>query len=149
MDYAALAEELLERMKNLRRAGFQRHLDDYLQGENFVLGYIALQEGVVLPGDISQEMGVSSARVAATLNKLEKKGLITRKINKDDRRQVLVEITAAGSKLALSMHESFLEHTTAFFQGLGEKDAKEYLRITGRLADIVAEHLSQTEGRGN
>ena len=137
MDYTVLAADLLERMRELRKAGFQRHLEGHLQGENFVLSYLALQQQYALPSNISKEMNVSTARVTATLNKLEKKGLITRKISTDDRRKVKVEITEKGRKRAESLHCAFLVHAAELLRRLGDDDAKEYLRITGKLAGII------------
>ena len=134
MDYTGLAAELLEKMQSLHKAKPHRLINEALQGGAFVLHYIALQGGDVLPGEISQEMGVSSARVAAALNGLEDKGLITRRIDKNDRRKILVGFTKKGKAYAERQHRAVTETAGKLLEMLGEEDATEYVRITGRLA---------------
>lgn len=140
MDYTELAAELLKKMQMLRKAKPQKNINEALQGESFALLYIALHGGDVLPGEISNEMEVSSARVATALNNLENKGLITRRIDKSDRRKILVSLTQEGKEIALKHHQEVLENAAKMLHLLGEHDAKEYVRITGRLAEIVPEH---------
>ena len=53
----------------------------------FVLTYISKHGGSVIPSEISNEMGISTARIAAALGSLESKGLITRRIDERDRRR--------------------------------------------------------------
>ena len=138
MDYPALAAELLGNMQSLRKAKAQKHIDESLHGEAFVLHYIANHDGDVLPGEIGGEMGVSSARIAVTLNGLESKGLITRHIDLSDRRKILVGITPEGKALAEKQQQAVLEGASKMLALLGEQDAKNYVRIVGRLSEIMS-----------
>lgn len=134
-----LAVELLENMKALFKAKTHQRINDSLCGEAFGLQYIAINGGSVLPGDISAEMNVSSARVAAALNSLENKGLITRRTDKNDRRKVIVEITPEG-RLHAENHWNYIVGGAKKFLGLlGENDAREYVRIMGRMKDVMPE----------
>ena len=135
MDYAELAETLIKKMHAFHKARSQKSIFGALQGEAFVLKYISLRDEGVLPGEISNEMDVSSARVAAALNKLEDKGFITRKIDKNDRRKILVEITQEGRRLAEKHQKVIVEEVADMLRYLGEDDAREYIRILGRLAE--------------
>ena len=96
MDYQALAREYMTIMHKMRKRKSEQQINDSLRGEQFVLGFIAHTEGSVIPSDISAAMGISTARIAAALNNLESKGLITRRIDMSDRRKILVELTEAG-----------------------------------------------------
>lgn len=137
MDYTELAVEWLEKMHTMRKGGPHRHIDESMQGEVFVMEYVARHGSDVLPGEISSQMNVSSARTAQTLNSLERKGLITRHIDKNDRRRILVNLTSEGKEFA-EKHQQFLIKCTAkLLSLLGEQDAKEYVRITGRLAELA------------
>ena len=140
MDYPALATKLLDSMQALHKARPQKHINESLHGGAFVLRYIALHGGEVLPGEISGEMGVSSARIAAALNSLESKGLITRRIDPNDRRKILVGITPEGTALAQEQQQAVIQGASKMLALLGEHDAKEYVRITGRLAEIMSAH---------
>jgi len=145
MDYVTLAEEFIERTQSLNKASTQKFIDKALKGESLVLQCIARHGREVLPGEIGVEINVSSARIAQTLNSMEEKGLIARRIDRDDRRRILVSLTEQGKGLA-EKHQRFMIDTIAKMLGLlGERDATEYVRITGRLAELVPESLEQAQ----
>ena len=137
MDYSALANELLEKTKSLRRAKPQKNMDVSMQGEAFVLHYLANRDEGVLPGEISNEMRVSSARIAQALNNIEKKGWITRRIDTQDRRRILVDLTPEGKAAAQRHRQAATDFAVKMLSMLGEHDAREYVRITGRLAEML------------
>jgi len=139
VDYSILAAEMLEKMLSLRKAKPQRSMDEAMQGEAFVLHYIASHGGEVLPGEIGSKMNVSSARIAQALNSIEKKGFITREIDTNDRRKIIVKLTPEGKSEAKKHYEKVIGHMTEMLAALGENDAKEYVRITGRLAETAQE----------
>ncbi len=138
MNYTELAAELLRGMFALSKSRPHKQVNRSMQGEPLVLQYIALQEGAVLPSEISSTMGISSARIAATLNSLESKGLITRRIDLSDRRRILVDLTPDGRVQAEKHYQMVLKNVAGMLSALGEHDAKEYVRIVGRLSTIIA-----------
>ena len=135
MDYDVLAGEFIKKIQQLGKAKLQKKITDCMRCEAFMLQYIALNEGHALPSQISDEMNLSTARVAAALNSLEHKNLITRSIDPRDRRRILVELSPSGRTLAREHARMLLEETTAMLRMLGERDAEEYVRITGKLAE--------------
>jgi len=139
MDYSELALELLNKMQSFHRATPQKYINEALQGEAFVLYCIDLYGDDVQPGSISHKMDVSSARMAAALNSLENKGFITRQIDLSDRRKVLIRLTPAGKEQAGRNRQKVMEAITQVLQFLGEQDAREYIRIMGRLAELNLE----------
>jgi len=138
-EHIQLAAELLGNMKELFRAQPHRHMSEALHGSTFALHFIAMHEGDVLPGQLCQEMCVSSARVATALNNLESKGMITRRMDPQDRRKILVTITPEGRAFAEQQYHAVVEGLACMLGLLGEQDAQEYVRITRRLADITAQ----------
>jgi DNA-binding MarR family transcriptional regulator len=140
MDYKDMASEFMQNMQKmhkLRQASPQKQIDESMRGEHFVLQFIAVHQGYVLPSEISNEMGISSARIAATLNGLERKGLITRQIDINDRRRILVDLTPKGKTLVKEHYQEAMEMITKMLSKLGEHDAREYVRIIGRLAEVA------------
>lgn len=135
MDYKNLAMEYMELMKKMRMRKAQKQLSDSMHGEHFVLFYISQHEGNVIPSDISNEMQITSARIAATLNSLESKGLIIRRIDAKDRRRILIDITDEGRKMVREHHKMIMGITVNMLEYLGEPDATELIRIMKRLAD--------------
>lgn len=133
VDYKEMALELIMYM---RMPGKMRQKSlSGVQSDIFVLMYIDYH-GDVLPKDISTAMEISTARVTVALNELEEEGLITREIDPGDRRRIIVKITDKGKGVALEERDTVLNRITTFLSELGEKDAKEYIRLMGRIAEI-------------
>ncbi|NLY08710.1 MAG: MarR family transcriptional regulator [Tissierellia bacterium] len=137
MDYLELANQFLHYMHIFKGYGHQKKIDETMQGETFVLLYIMRKRRMVLPSEISNEMNISSARVAAILNTLENKGFITRQIDQSDRRQILVDLTVAGKEVAEAHHKKVVSGTAKMLEFLGENDSGELVRIMGKLAEIA------------
>ena len=140
MIYDELAQSFMEIMYTLRSTEPPKVINESMRGEQFALQYIYQQKKQVLPSEICQYMHISSARVAATLNSLEKKGLITRQIDKNDRRRILVKLTPQGKEAAQSHQQQVLEKTSKMLKTLGEHDAQEFIRILEILARTMAKH---------
>ncbi|PWM44173.1 MAG: MarR family transcriptional regulator [Clostridiales bacterium] len=136
MDYIDLASEFLQKMFLLRKSGPHRQINESMQGESFVLKYMFRQAKPVLPSEISNFMKISTARTATALNSLERKGLVTRQIDPNDRRQILVTLTEKGKLLAEEQKQKVMDRTVYMLNLLGEKDAQEFVRIVGKLADV-------------
>ena len=136
MDYDELAIELIRNMHSARRSGFGKHFSEGLRGEMFVLFYIMKTGGKSVPGQISSSVGVSTARIAMALNSLEEKGLITREIDIEDRRKINVELTQKGQEYVEEEQKRQVENVKGVLMSLGEKDAKELVRIIGRLSEV-------------
>ncbi len=143
MDYSILADEFMQKLYILNKARPMKRLNESMRGEMFVLHYLEHQDGPALPGDISGFMGVSTARIAVTLNNLEKKELITRQIDPEDRRRILVELTETGKKLAQTQQKEMRENLTQMIALLGEHDAREYVRISGKMAEFALQYKDQ------
>ena len=139
MDYETLAKAMLSKMYMLNKTRPQRSINEGMRGEAFVLQYIIHNAGAVLPSEISHYMNISTARMAAALNSLERKGFITRRIDPSDRRQILVELTDQGKAFAHDKQSHMLRHATQLLERLGEEDSLEFVRLLNRVTDIMVE----------
>ena len=135
MDYSDISKELLQTIYDFYKIKTQRQFNNAIQGEAFALQFIAQHDDAVIPSDIENAMSVSSARVATVLGGLENKGLITRRIDPDDRRRIILKLTPTGEKQAASSAEQLLDLIKTRLEYLGEKDAKAFVRIIGKLFD--------------
>lgn len=133
MDYERMAKDYMETMFRMRKRGPQKQISDSMHGENVILDIISHHEGFT-PSDISNEMGITTARVAAVLNSLETKGMITRQIDTEDRRRIVIELTEAGKKQVQNHYERIMGTVINMLRYLGEEDSMELIRIMGRLA---------------
>ena len=137
MDYTELARQFLHNLYEFRSRGHQKRIDNTMHGEAFAMSYILSQGNTVLPSEISSAMSISSARVAAMLNNLEKKGLVTRRIDESDRRRILVSLTPEGIESVENRSSKVVGSTAKILESLGAHDAQELVRIVGRLADLT------------
>ena len=136
MDYDELAIELVRNVRAARMSGFGKQFFEGFRGEAFVLFFIMKSGGKTIPGQISSSVGVSSARIATALNSLEEKGMITREIDSEDRRKIIVELTPNGREFVEEELKKQIEKVKEILQMLGEEDAKELVRIVGRFSEV-------------
>lgn len=136
MNYKELAGQLMRAMYLLKKSKPKVNVTDVLQGAMFILQYLLDRNEAVLPNEISSEMEISTARIAAALNNLEQKHLIIREIDKNDRRQILVTLTAEGKELAEKHRQEVETHISQMLQSLGEHDAMEFVRILNKITSL-------------
>ena len=137
MDYDDLAEGFLRSMRTIRIAKHQRHIQEGVQGEASVLILIR-ENGEVIPSLISETLNISSARVAAALNSLDSKGFITREISSSDRRKIIVRLTVKGKEYTEKQYRNHVEQIKGVLMMLGESDAREYIRILEKMAELLS-----------
>lgn len=113
-------------------------VQEYSRGEMMSLRFLEVKEGrgePVTPGDISQALGLTTARIANVLNSLEKKGLVARVHDVEDRRRVFVTLTEDGRAFVHRKSEEIGSAARGFLESLGEKDARELLRLLRRMVE--------------
>lgn len=74
-------------------------------------------------------VGLSSGRTSTAIKSLEKKGYVERSVDTRDARQVRVALTKEGQICAKKNLEEILQFSESLLERLGEKDAKEYVRL--------------------
>lgn len=144
MDYQKLAEELLESMSKLSKFPMQKNAERFVRGEMLALTYLSHHDALS-PGEISAEMNISTARTAKLLDSLGAKGLIIRAPDCGDKRKIRVKLTDAGASHIEAYKAHVLSSVCSVLQGLGEKDAEEYVRIMKRIIDNTASKSENTE----
>ena len=138
MDESALALEMIKATGRLffgMKPG-RNSMRSMMHGEMFILDYLERIDRNVMPGELSNKTGGSSARTAIALRNLEQKGYIRRDIDKSDRRKIIVSLTDEGRRLTLEEREAVLRRMKAIVDALGESDVREYIRIVARVAEV-------------
>lgn len=118
--------------------GPARQANMLAQGEIAMLVSIVFGSGETTPGELSENLELTTARVANTLNSLEDKGLVERIHDKIDRR-VFVRITEKGRKVVEKAQKEAAEELNLFWEALGEEDAKEYIRLMRKMRRLMLE----------
>lgn len=132
MDYRALAQAFLDLQALLYQAPAARQLFSIDRGAWFAMQYL-LRHGDVHPKELSREMGVTSARVAALLKGLERQGFAVRTADPSDSRKVLVRLTPAGREAVQAKRRAAIEQLADVLAGLGPQDAPACLMIEEKL----------------
>ena len=136
MDYTNLSKEFLQTMYKFYQVRSQQLINNAMHGEAFALNYIASHDNATIPSDIKNAMSISSARIATVLNSLEDKGLIIRQIDSRDRRRTILKLTPLGEKKAEESSQELQNLAKQMLEYLGEDDAKNCIRIIGKLAEM-------------
>lgn len=107
------------------------------QGENGVLIYLGLVNNEISPSELSEKLNVSLPRIATVLTVLESKKLITKKVNENDKRKVIVAITDEGRKNVLERKEETIINLTKILENMTEEERSDYLRLSKRFIEII------------
>ncbi len=134
--FAELADRLMSELDRHPHAP-PDNVSAALRGEAAVLRLLGTNGEAMCAGGISQKLNMRTSRIAAVLNSLEKKGLIARQTDPQDKRRVMVHLTDEGMRKHLRHAAGARAHTVAMLTALGERDAEDFVRVVGRLLDIL------------
>ena len=147
--YEELAHGFFEEMRQYR--GFMPHQDDVsalMRGEMAVLRLLDDEQRRVSAGDLSRLLEMTTSRVAAVLNSLEKKDMITRCADPADRRRVVVALTARGEDFCRARRREAERDFTHLLERLGEDDARQFVHLLGRVFAILGEDRGSCRRQG-
>ena len=99
----------------------------FSQGEMRLLGCLHAGADGRTAGELSMLLELSTARIAAMLNNLERKGAITRARDEADRRRVVVCLAEV-------------------YRRMGEDDTRELLRLSDRAGEIAQQIYEERKG---
>jgi DNA-binding MarR family transcriptional regulator len=93
-----------------------------------LLGFLREQKELTMT-EIAQRMGHSTAAATGLIDRLENIGHVRRTHGKDDRRKVLVEITASGAALVAEVREDMISNLLKMMEVLDPDEQKTWLQI--------------------
>lgn len=137
MDYTQLAEQMLSVRAQLSHMPVGEAVAEASGGEFFALSFLLARGGNSSPSELSRGMEVSTARIAALLKHLEKKGLVRRNSDPRDERRVIVALTEEGRGIISRRRAEAVDRVAAALRALGEEDAREYVRLQLKLAGLL------------
>lgn len=89
------------------------------------------------PSQLATALKVTSGRISTLLAALEKKGLIEREVDPDDRRIVHVNLTEQGRAKAKQQREDMRDAVCWVFSQMGERRTREFVDLTEEFATYV------------
>jgi MarR family transcriptional regulator, organic hydroperoxide resistance regulator len=115
------AERFIASFSDLRKvlgAGFKHaHQQGFSTTQFMVLGLVErTREGEPYTiSSIAGKLGIDPATVVRTVDSLEKRGLVERRRDKHDRRQVFIIFSEAGHAALMEAHQQFITRIRAVF----------------------------------
>lgn len=127
------AERLAEILTTLQRCFILTLSKELARGhvsfaQYCLLGFLAQQEYLTM-SEIAQRMGHTTAAATGLVDRLEKLGHARRVHAQDDRRKILVQITASGSRLVGEVRSDMVETLLKIMQKLEPAEQKSWLQI--------------------
>lgn len=98
----------------------------------FLLTYLEQKE-VLTMSAIAQKMGHTTAAASGLVARLENLGYVVRSAAREDRRKVMVCITAKGSALVRRIREEMMGNLTKVMQHLSPEEQKAWLHIYSKI----------------
>jgi len=142
--YEHLAEQLLLSMDRHRHMP-PEPVSGTIRGEMAVLRLLSQEEGGMHAGAIACTLRMTTSRIAAVLNSLEKKNMINRLSDPQDKRRVFVSLTQTGKETCLRRRGEAKAHLTALLSHLSREDAETFVRLAGQLLGVPRIEASDKE----
>lgn len=133
MDYRQLALQMLENWHTHTKVAFRSFCK--VGSTSFILMCIE-QNPNISPMCLSEMFGVSKSRVAKVIGELMQEDLIVVKTKEEDKRCTYVNITDKGNDVLSAQKEEYINGMSRLLEALGEKDAKEYVRIQQKISEL-------------
>ena len=132
-EYEALARELMHSFDTRKKAPPHEEISQTMRGEMAVLRLLAQEHMPMTAGELSKTLHMTTSRIAAVLGSLEKKEMILRQSDADDKRRVQVVLTNKGGAFCQQKRLQVLTDMTHLLTQLGSEDAHHFVRIMKRI----------------
>ncbi|MFT9396536.1 MAG: MarR family transcriptional regulator [Bifidobacterium psychraerophilum] len=133
MTFADEAYQELMHAAAEKRSEMTKRMSRDMKGEPFVLAQLG-HHGTMTPSELADSTKSSSARISAVLASLEKKGYITRDIDHNDRRNILVSLTEEGRAQGQKRHEEMHSAICWVFEQMGEDKTRQFITLLKEFA---------------
>lgn len=130
-------ELALEHLDRMHPAQFLRAITKSNDGMGAVIKYLSKVDAPVRSGEISDHLGVSTARMAVLLNKMSDKGLITRETDASDARVTNVRLSELGEKQAQKMRQNAYVLAERAVDKVGIQRLMEFCAISKEICELL------------
>jgi len=113
--------------------------------ESKVSDYLA-RLGPMTPKDLAAFSGLAPASVTALVDRLERKGVVSRKPHPDDRRKVLIELDMSGAEELAPLWDHMIAAVTKACERYSEEQLRTIIEFIGDAATITHESTAKLTG---
>ena len=89
--------------------------------------------------EVREYLSVSKAAVSQIINSLEKRGYLTREVDVNNRRNIIVVLTEAGQEVYQKKNQEFFDRFEKVIQGIGETNISHFIAMINKMADAMGE----------
>jgi len=139
-----LKEQLIASMQRFKKVGksFPQGIELNM-GEFFVLdrisGNMPCSSTDLSSSEMHNHMHFTKPAVSQMLNSLEKKGYVHREIDTNDRRKIVITLTATGNIVLEQAKAYFNDQMDQTITQFGEENTRQLIFLVNRLTEITAE----------
>ena len=130
-------EALMEQLKKAPPAECFQNFDMSTAGIRAILKILNETAGKVTAGDLSEQMKVSTARIAVLLKKMEAKGLIEKEHDSADGRVVVVKLTESGRQIADKFKANLYAHIEEMIDKIGMDRMLEFAAVSNEIQSLM------------
>jgi DNA-binding MarR family transcriptional regulator len=136
-----ISQEMFQVLKQFSRVKWEnRSIQELKPSECELLGtlYITLGNGhkAIPASALSNQLNITPAAVTHLLNPLENGGFIKRHKNPDDKRFVLISLTAKGKKIAETLLKDESQNLARLITHLGKAESQTFIRLLNSTIDF-------------
>lgn len=132
-------ELLLKQLKKAPPSDLFKNIDKSAVGISAALQYLYETDEVVTAGKLSENIGVSTARVAVLLKKMTANGLIEKENDLSDARVVVVKLSEYGRETAKKIQENAYAQVAVMIDEIGMDRMLEFAEISQEIHAIMKE----------
>lgn len=111
-----------------------------LTGPQLVCVRHLLRFGPTAPGTLARRISLSPATITGIVDRLEKRGLVTRERSTDDKRKVEIALTEEGHELVKQMPPPLHETFSRRLDTLPVEEQEEIDRVLTKIVDMMEAH---------
>ena len=147
----AKREDVLKAMELVRKNRPEKSLEYMgkgLMGIFAVLHYLSEIKQAVTSKDISDALGVSSARMTVVLKKLESKKLIVKTHSTTDARALVITLTDKGASVAQELEQKRYECIETLVDEIGIGELTRVFETLNRMKMLIHESIQEQVSEG-
>lgn len=135
-----------------RQAGI--YIEDLLKDmgvsapEAHIISFVGLY-GPSSVGELVRVFGYRKPTMTSMLNKLEQRGCLTRELNRDDRRSLLISLTDAGRLIADESRRRVEDLDQKIMRRVSRTDLEGFQKVLAAIAEVTGVEVRKVKANGN
>ena len=130
-----LQSHLFQIKKGLASAKLKEHAAAVSPAQREVLRQLFPHHDGMNVKDLAEELGISSSAVTQHIDELEKIGFVTREVSPDDRRSVIVKMSARGRQRTNLVLKEIAKQFEDRLRVLSDKELETFLHLIEKLTN--------------